>query len=166
MSFLNHPEHLKRFARRRTVVTLHLLGVRLQSTVLLQSVCITSQIKSARKATVAFYRGQIALLGSWATSIKNLKTPARRITTFQEAISACIPRSNSKMWPGFLDKDNNWCLANWATVVCQKEERSTHWISLYLSYSHLMSDAWGQNLLLISITLKPRELSDTKVYAP
>jgi len=31
---------------------------------------------------------------------------------------------------------NNRCLANWATVVCQKEELSTHWISLYLSYSH------------------------------
>ena len=31
--------------------------------------------------------------------------------------------------------DNNRCLSNWATVVCQKEELSTHWISLYLSYS-------------------------------
>jgi len=30
---------------------------------------------------------------------------------------------------------NNRCLANWATVVCQKEELPTHWISLYLSYS-------------------------------
>ena len=32
---------------------------------------------------------------------------------------------------------NNRCLSNWATVVCQKEELSTHWTSLYLSYSHL-----------------------------
>ena len=30
---------------------------------------------------------------------------------------------------------NNRCLAKWATVVCQTEELSTHWISLYLSYS-------------------------------
>ena len=30
--------------------------------------------------------------------------------------------------------DNTRCLSNWATVVCQKEELSTHWISLYLSY--------------------------------
>ena len=31
-------------------------------------------------------------------------------------------------------KPNNRCLSNWATVVCQKEDLSTHWISLYLSY--------------------------------
>ena len=30
---------------------------------------------------------------------------------------------------------NNRFLGNWATVVCQKEELSTHWISLHLSYS-------------------------------
>ena len=35
------------------------------------------------------------------------------------------------------------CLANWATVVCQNEERSTHWIRLYL-------------YTLDFITLKPR----------
>ena len=29
-----------------------------------------------------------------------------------------------------------WFLASWATVVCQKRELCTHWISLYLSYSH------------------------------
>ena len=29
----------------------------------------------------------------------------------------------------------NWCLANWATTVCQQEELSTHCISLYISYS-------------------------------
>jgi len=33
-----------------------------------------------------------------------------------------------------LRSSKNRCLANWATVVCQKEELSTHWISLYLSY--------------------------------
>ena len=32
---------------------------------------------------------------------------------------------------------NNRCLANCATVVCRKEELCTHWISLYLSYSHI-----------------------------
>ena len=31
----------------------------------------------------------------------------------------------------------NRCLANWATVVCQKQELSTHWISLSLSYSQV-----------------------------
>ena len=36
---------------------------------------------------------------------------------------------------------NNRCLSNWATVVCQKEELSTHWVSLYLSYSHLLLSA-------------------------
>jgi len=38
----------------------------------------------------------------------------------------------------FPKPSHNRCLANWATVVCQKEELSTHWISLYLSYSHLL----------------------------
>jgi len=35
----------------------------------------------------------------------------------------------------FTTTGNNRCLAKWATVVCQKEELSTHGISLYLSYS-------------------------------
>ena len=37
---------------------------------------------------------------------------------------------------------DNRCLANWATVVCPKEELFTHWISLYSSYSQYVSRDW------------------------
>ena len=46
---------------------------------------------------------------------------------------------------------NNRCLSNWATVVWQKEEPSTYWISLYSSYSHLGS---GEAALLFRDILR------------
>jgi hypothetical protein len=55
--FQNLPEHSKRFARRRIVLTLHLLVVHRAFT----TTCSTHQIKSTRKATVTFLRGQLAL---------------------------------------------------------------------------------------------------------
>ena len=35
---------------------------------------------------------------------------------------------------------DNRCLADWATVVYQEEKLSTHWISLYLSYSQCVGE--------------------------
>jgi len=72
----------------------------------------------------------------------------------------------------------NRCLSNWATVVCQKEELSTHWISLYVSYSQFPKavrwDGWGHGrlrphatgALLFSLLLSSLALSDTTIYEP
>jgi len=58
------------------------------------------------------------------------------------------PRRFSGGRSGFVVHINNRCLANWATVVCQKEELSTHWTRLYLSYSHISANfGAGRSLL-------------------
>ena len=56
--FYNLPEHSKRFARRRKDLYVHLLDVSRPFT----TTYSTRQIKSTRKATVAFDRGLMALL--------------------------------------------------------------------------------------------------------
>ena len=70
----------------------------------------------------------------------------------------CDSRTHSQTVP-----INNRCLSNWATVVCQKEELSTHWISLYLSCSHPF-------FFFFTLVTGPRslslKLSDTRVFEP